>query len=219
MPSTGRHPGDPGRRLTARKSAWPTRHAPRQITRRMRSTQRSDSCRVSIQREHVGPTRPDRSAVAITNGAGPLSRVRSSRCRSKPRRHGWHRRFGRRQAPQSSWVTEISSGADTLRARRRYRRCWRIRRRCERSRTRARCSGEFVRQRRPHLPASTTPTDAVWPGRSPKATPAATGTAALSTAASGETTEIGPAPSAAKNAHMPNAWLTPYRQPHTTAPD
>ena len=38
------------------------------------------------------------------------------------------------------------------------------------------------------------------PGRSPSATPTATGTAAFSTAASGETTEIGPAPSAAKNA-------------------
>lgn len=35
----------------------------------------------------------------------------------------------------------------------------------------------------------------------------------------GETTEIGPDPRAAKNAHMPNTWLMPYKQPHTTAPD
>ena len=57
--------------------------------------------------------------------------------------------------------------------------------------------------------ASTTPTEAPGPGRSPRATPTATGTAALRTAANGETTEIGPAPSAAKNAHMPTAIPTP----------
>ena len=45
--------------------------------------------------------------------------------------------------------------------------------------------------------ASTTPTDAAWPGRSPSAIPTATGTAALSTPANGATTEIGPEPSAA----------------------
>src|SRR6516225_1986262 len=67
--------------------------------------------------------------------------------------------------------------------------------------------------------ASTTPTEAAGPGRSPMATPTATGTAALSTAANGETTEIGPAPSAAKNAHMPNAMPMPYRPPQMIAPD
>src|SRR6202035_2369309 len=66
--------------------------------------------------------------------------------------------------------------------------------------------------------ANTTPTDAVLPGRSPSATPTATGTAALSTAANGEITEIGPVLTAAKNAHMPNAMPMPYRPPHTTAP-
>jgi hypothetical protein len=45
--------------------------------------------------------------------------------------------------------------------------------------------------------ASTTPTEAAWPGRSPSAIPTATGTAALSTPANGATTEIGPEPSAA----------------------
>jgi hypothetical protein len=67
--------------------------------------------------------------------------------------------------------------------------------------------------------ASTTPADAACPGRSPRATPTAIATAAFSTAANGETTEIGPAPSAAKNADMPNAMPMPYRQPQTTAPD
>ena len=45
--------------------------------------------------------------------------------------------------------------------------------------------------------ASTTPKRRRLPGPLPMATPTATGTAALSTAVSGETTEIGPAPSAA----------------------
>src|SRR5947209_20423375 len=45
--------------------------------------------------------------------------------------------------------------------------------------------------------ANTTPTDALAPGRSPSATPTATGTAALRTAASGDTNEMGPALTAA----------------------
>ena len=45
--------------------------------------------------------------------------------------------------------------------------------------------------------ANATPIDAVAPGRSPSATPTATGTAAFSTSDSGETTEIGPALTAA----------------------
>src|SRR5581483_795798 len=45
--------------------------------------------------------------------------------------------------------------------------------------------------------ANTTPIEAVSPGRSPSATPTATGTAAFSTVAGGDTTEIGPALTAA----------------------
>src|SRR3984893_17700927 len=66
--------------------------------------------------------------------------------------------------------------------------------------------------------ASTTPTAATTPGRSPMAMPIATGTAAVSTAVSGETTEIGPAPRAAYSHHTPHAWPIPPSEPHITAP-
>ena len=45
--------------------------------------------------------------------------------------------------------------------------------------------------------ASTTPTPAIAPGRSPSARPTPTGIAATRIAVSGDTTEIGPAPNAA----------------------
>src|SRR5271166_3481555 len=66
--------------------------------------------------------------------------------------------------------------------------------------------------------ASATPATATTPGRSPRATPTPTGTAAVSTAVSGETTEIGPAPSAAYSHHTPHAWPMPPSEPHITAP-
>ena len=66
--------------------------------------------------------------------------------------------------------------------------------------------------------ASPMPTAATKPGRSPIATPIATGTVAVSTAVSGETTEIGPAPRAAYSHHTPHAWAIPPSEPHITAP-